>query len=281
MARSPSKAVAHAAENDARLIDDASVDGLRQRVGKLEEEKQKLQQLVEYRSMFLSRLAHELRTPLTSILGFSEILISQERLTETQQGFCKRIQNSAQQLQLTLNQLADLARLESGRSKLRCEEFSLDDLLRESCAALARQARKQDVRLSYEGPSELPPIVSDRIKLGQVVYNFIAYAIARSPEAAQVTIAGKEEARGFQIRIEDEGELIADAARFEMDLTRGRAGCSELGLAIAKQNVDLLGASLKIQNRPSGGLQISIFLPAIAPDTQHSQAVKLNRPNSR
>ena len=267
MARSPSNAVAHAAEDGAQVIDDDSVDGLRQHLATLEEEKQKLQQLVEYRSMFLSRLAHELRTPLTSILGFAEILISQERLTETQQGFCKRIENSAQQLQLTLNQLADLARHESGRSKLQREEFSLADLLRESCAALARQAKKQDVRLSYESPSELPPIVSDRIKLGQVVYNFIAYAIARSPEAARVAIAGKEEARGFQIRIEDEGELVADPARFEMDLARGRAGCSELGLAIAKQNVDLLGASLKIQNRPSRGLQISIFLPAVAPDT--------------
>ena len=266
MARSPSNAVAHASENDGQVIDDTSVDGLRQRVTTLEEEKQKLQQLVEYRSVFLSRLAHELRTPLTAILGFSEILISQERLTETQRGFCERIQNSAQQLQLTLNQLADLARLESGRSKLRREEFSLDDLLRESCAALARQAKKQDVRLSYEAP-ELPLIVSDRIKLGQVLYNFIAYAIARSPEAAQVAIAGKEEAPGFQIRIEDEGEMVADPARFEMDLARGRAGCSELGLAIAKQNVDLLGASLKIQNRSSRGLQISIFLPAVAPDT--------------
>src|SRR5207237_6043205 len=145
--------------------------------------------------------------------------------------------------------------------------FAIDDLLGESCAALARQARKQEVRLSYEAPPELPPIVSDRIKLGQVVYNFIAYAIARSPEAAEVAIAGKEEARGFRIRIEDEGEVLADPARFEMDLARGRAGCSELGLAIAKQNVDLLAARLKVQNRPSRGLQISIFLPAVVPDT--------------
>jgi len=267
MHRLRSNAVVQASENRAQVIDDDSADGLRQRVGTLEKEKQKLQQLVEYRSTFLSRLAHELRTPLTSILGFAEILISQERLTETQRGFCERIQNSAQHLQLTLNQLADLARLESGRSKLRCEEFSLDDLLHESCAALARQAKKQGVRLSYEAPSDLMPIVSDRIKLGQVVYNFLAYAIARSPEAAQVTIAGQEEARGFQIRIEDEGDVVADPARFEVDLARGRAGCSELGLAIAKQNVDLLGASLKIQNRPSRGLQISIFLPAVAPDT--------------
>src|SRR5438876_10822114 len=206
MARSPSNAVAHGAERGAQLINDDATDGLRQHVATVEEEKQKLQQLVEYRSMFLSRLAHELRTPLTSILGFSEILISQERLTETQRGFCERIQNSAQQLQLTLNQLADLARLESGRSKLRREEFSLADLLRESCAALARKAKKKDVRLSCESPSELPPIVSDRIKLGQVVYNFLAYAIARSPAAARVTITGNEEALGFRIRIEDEGD---------------------------------------------------------------------------
>jgi two-component system sensor histidine kinase QseC len=153
---------------------------------------------------------------------------------------------------------------------LRREEFSLDDLLRESCAALARQAKKQDVRLSYEAQSELPPIVSDRVKLGQVVYNFIAYAIARSPDAGQVTIASKEEVSGFQIRIEDEGEAVADPARFEMDLARSHAGCSELGLAIARQNVDLLGASLKIHNRPSRGLQISIFLPAVAADTPTS-----------
>ncbi len=170
-------------------------------------------------------------------------------------------------MQLTLNQLADLARLESGQSTLRHEEFSLDDLLRESCAGLARQAKKQGVGLSYEAPSDLPPIVSDRIKLGQVVYNFLAYAIARSPEAARVTITGNEEAGGFQIRIEDEGEVVTDPARFEVDLGRGRSGCSDLGLAIAKQNVELLGASLRIQNRPSRGLQISILLPAVAPDT--------------
>jgi signal transduction histidine kinase len=266
MSRLPFDELAHAAEG-AAASDDPSLDGLRQRVAALEEEKQKLQQLVEYRSRFLSRLAHELRTPLTSILGFSEILISQERLTATQRGFCERIQNSAQQLQLTLNQLADLSRLESGRSELRCEEFSLDDLLREACGALARQASKQAVRLACEAPSDLPLIVSDRIKLGQVVYNFLAYAIARSPESAEVNVTGIRNAHGFEIQIEDEGEVVDDPALCEMDLARGRAGCSELGMAIAKQNLDLLRASLRIQNRPPRGLQITILLPAVAPDT--------------
>ncbi len=265
MAGSQSNAVAQASKNDSHVIDDAEVDTLKQQIATLEEENRKLQQLAEYRSKFLSRLAHELRTPLTSILGFCEILISQEQLTDTQQGFCRRIQNSAQQLQLTLSQLADLSRLEGGKSELLREEFSLDELLRQSCDALARQAKKQNVQLRYEAQPDLPLIVSDRIKLGQVIYSFLSYAIARSPEAATVAVAVNERPDGFRVSIVDEGEPLIDPDRFEMDSSRSRSGCSELGLAIAKQNIDLLGAELQIQNISSGGLQILILLPSVAP----------------
>ncbi|MFN2578468.1 MAG: sensor histidine kinase [Pyrinomonadaceae bacterium] len=79
----------------------------------LKEENRKLHDLAEWRSASMAHLAHELRTPLTSILGFSEILLSHEQLTDAQRNFCERIQNSAQQLQRTLNQLADLARIET------------------------------------------------------------------------------------------------------------------------------------------------------------------------
>src|SRR3979411_1376288 len=106
-------------------ISDSSLDDLRRQKTILEQQNQKLQQVAEYRSAFLARLSHELRTPLTSILGFSEILLTQEELTEAQRSFCERIQNSARQLQASLNQLSDLSRLEAGRSELQREEFSL------------------------------------------------------------------------------------------------------------------------------------------------------------
>jgi signal transduction histidine kinase len=80
---------------------------------KLKHENQKLLDLTEWRSSSMAHLAHELRTPLTSILGFSEILLSQEELTDSQRNFCQRIQNSAQQLQRTLNDLAELSRSET------------------------------------------------------------------------------------------------------------------------------------------------------------------------
>jgi signal transduction histidine kinase len=80
---------------------------------RLKEQNRQLLDLTEWRSQSMAHLAHELRTPLTSILGFSEILLSQEQLTEAQRNFCERIQNSAHQLQRTLDELAELSRAEA------------------------------------------------------------------------------------------------------------------------------------------------------------------------
>ena|ERR1041385_1632719 len=77
----------------------------------LKEENRKLRQLKEYRSAQIAHFAHELRTPLTSILGFAEILLSQEKISDAQRNFCERIQNSAHQLQRTLTQLSEVARV--------------------------------------------------------------------------------------------------------------------------------------------------------------------------
>jgi signal transduction histidine kinase len=113
-------------------------------------------------------------------------------------------------------------------------------------------------------------IVSDRLKLGQVLYNFLAYAITRSP-GAQVVVTAERDARGFLLKIEDEGEAPADSTAFvEFDSSNRRAGSSELGLAIARQNIDLLGATLSFQIRQPRGLQVSIHLPPVPADaTRH------------
>src|SRR5687768_14775914 len=75
------------------------IDELRQRTAELEEANRELRRVSHYRSLFLARMSHELRTPLTSILGFSEILLDQEELTDTQRRFCQKVQDSGFQLQ--------------------------------------------------------------------------------------------------------------------------------------------------------------------------------------
>jgi signal transduction histidine kinase len=241
----------------------AAAEELERQKAVLEKENQELRRVAQCRSVLLAGLTHELRTPLTSILGFAEILLSQEELTKAQRNFCQRIQNSARQLQSSLGHLTDLSRLEAGRSDLLTEEFSLIDLLRESWATLERQALEQNAGLHWQAAADLPLIVSDRGKLRQVIYNLVAYAISRSPDGALVKATADKNARGFLIKVEDEGESLSDPAAIgELDSPNQRSGSSELGVAIARHNIDLLGARLSVRNREPQGLEVRIQLPA-------------------
>src|SRR6187402_2509404 len=141
------------------------IDELTKRTAELEEANRELRRVSHYRSLFLARMSHELRTPLTSILGFSEILLDQEELTDTQRRFCQKVQDSGFQLQASLNQLVDLSRLEAGQTEVFYQEFSLRETLRESCAAVARMAQKQQVKIDYEVAPEITTIVTDQGKL--------------------------------------------------------------------------------------------------------------------
>jgi signal transduction histidine kinase len=231
----------------------------------LAQQNRDLIRLSRYRSLFLARLAHELRTPLTSILGFSEILLSQEKLTDAQRSFCERIQSSAQQLQNSLTQLSDLARLESGQTQLATEEFSLAEVLRESVAAVARRAQKKRVIVDCDVNHNWPPLTSDRGRLRQVIYNVLAYGITRSPEKDVVELEAEVRADSVEIIMRDKGETLARPAEIGMlEADNDKAGTGELGLAIARQNVQILGGTITAANRDDG-LELKITLPLNPP----------------
>jgi signal transduction histidine kinase len=226
----------------------------------LQNQVRELQRTTKYRSLFLARLAHELRTPLTSIMGFSEILLSQEKITDAQRGFCERIQSSAQQLQSSLNQLSDLARLEAGETKLAQEEIALGETLRDVLPALARSADKKRVRLRSEAPDDLPIVISDRARVRLVIYNVLAHAIFRSPEGAIVVAQAKSVPDGVAISITDAGDPIADPARIGILDADDNSNTGELGLSIARQNVEILGGSITAING-DGEVQLTFSLP--------------------
>src|SRR5262245_26797291 len=186
MAMSNGVAASAATEQNSR--EELLIAELRKRTAELEEANRELRRVSHYRSLFLARMSHELRTPLTSILGFSEILLEQEQLSETQRRFCQKIQDSGLQLQASLNQLVDLSRLEAGQRDIFLQEFLLRETLRDSCAALARQAQKQQVTLRYDLASPDISVVSDQGKLRQIIYNFVAWAISRSRAESVVSI---------------------------------------------------------------------------------------------
>jgi signal transduction histidine kinase len=233
----------------------------------LEEANRELRRVAQYRSLFLARMSHELRTPLTSILGFSEILLEHENLTGSQRRFCEKIQSSGQQLQSSLTQLVDLSRLESGQTELFLHEFSLREALRESGQAVSRLAKKSEVKVVCDSEPDIHTIVSDEGKLRQVFYNFLAHAISRTPEHGSVHVGVKKiSPTHFCVRIEDEGETIEDLSRIFEPInieapTETATNMNELGLAIARRLIDVLGGRVQLESQPPRGLRVLIDLP--------------------
>lgn len=242
------------------------IDELRKRTAELEEANRELRRVSHYRSLFLARMSHELRTPLTSILGFSEILLDQEELTETQRRFCQKVQDSGFQLQASLNQLVDLSRIEAGQTEVFLQEFSLRETLRESCAAAARMAQKQQVKIEYDVAPEITTIVSDQGKLRQTLFNFIAWAVSRSPAGESVRVTVDSDDGGLlSITVRDDGDPPKDTAGVfdpdHGDLVR-EPNINELGIIIGRKLLQLMGGSVQLQPRVPRGLEAAITMPA-------------------
>lgn len=242
------------------------IDELRKRTAELEEANRELRRVSHYRSLFLARMSHELRTPLTSILGFSEILLDQEELTDTQRRFCQKVQDSGFQLQASLNQLVDLSRIEAGQTEVFVQEFSLRETLRESCAAAARMAQKQQVKIDYEIAPEITTIVTDQGKLRQTLFNFIAWAVSRSPagESVKVTVDMDDEAR-LAIKVTDNGETRADTENIfdpEHGAPNHEPNINELGIIIGRKLLELMSGRVSLENRAPRGLVSTIQIPA-------------------
>lgn len=238
---------------------------LKLRSAELEGANRELRRVSHYRSLFLARMSHELRTPLTSILGFSEILLDQEELTDTQRRFCKKIQDSGVQLQLSLNQLVDLSRVEAGQTEVFLHEFSLRDTFRETAAALARLAHTRQVGLAYALAPELTTVVSDHGKVRQILYIFLAWALSRSPAETQVSVYAEVSKEGLlRIVIDDKGEPVADLLRvFDPEETTGaqEPDMNVLGIIIGHRLLELMSGRVTLENCAEGGLRAVIELP--------------------
>lgn len=245
---------------------DLLIRELRKRTAELEEANRELRRVSHYRSLFLARMSHELRTPLTSILGFSEILLDQEELTDSQRRFCQKVQDSGFQLQASLNQLVDLSRIEAGQTEVFFQEFSLRETVRESCAAAARMAQKQQVKIESEVAPEITTIVSDHGKLRQTIFNFIAWAVSRSPSGETVNVTANVDDDGMvSIRVKDNGDGHSDTANaFDPEhVSSGREpNINELGIIIGHKLLELMGGRVVLENCMPRGLQATIRIPA-------------------
>lgn len=239
-----------------------------------------LRRLEGVRQEFVANVSHELRTPLTSIRGYLETLLEgalEER--ENARSFLEIAFRHAGRMGRLLDDLLELSNLESGRVRLRIEAVSLVEAAEGALTTLGPQAVKKGVELRHEVPEGLPPALSDRDCLSQILLNLIDNAVKFTPEGGWVNLKtrllppdARQDRPLLEMSVEDTGCGISpkDLPRlterfYRVDKARSRdLGGTGLGLSIVKHLVQLHGGELAIDSWEGQGTRIRFTLP-VAP----------------
>jgi signal transduction histidine kinase len=231
------------------------------------------------KSDFLATMSHELRTPLNSIIGFSEVLSGSDQLTERQRRYAANIQTSGKMLLGMINDILDLAKIESGKMEVRTEDFSIRDVC-EALASLARPiAERKNIDLECRLDEAIPLMRQDAGKLRQILYNLLSNAIKFTPEGGRVSLRAQAEGRNVVIEVADTGIGIAEEDRetiFEKFRQAGHPGQADgvltrehqgtgLGLSIVRELTKLLGGDVHLESCPGQGSTFTVRIPLQLP----------------
>ena len=227
-----------------------------------------LQALNEQRSNFLSTVSHELKTPLTSLLAFADLLARNRgtNLSERQLQQINVMQRSARRLDVLINDLLDVSKLDAGTFSLSKSEFDVEALLEEIAASFAPivQQKRQKLNIVH-GPDPFW-LCSDRDRVAQVVINLLSNASKYSGEESVITLGtfaanGKLtftiKDAGIGMSKEDQKRLFTPFFRASDDATQAEPG-SGLGLVIVKSIVELHGGEISLESEPGVGTTVSV-----------------------
>jgi two-component system, NarL family, sensor histidine kinase BarA len=221
------------------------------------------------KSDFLATMSHELRTPLNSILGFSDVLLSNNGLSDKQKRWVSNIQSSGQKLLNLINDILDLAKIEAGKMQVRLDEFSLQDVCDGLVNMFRPLAEKKNIDLRSQVDPDIPPLRQDVTKLQQILQNLLSNAIKFTPEGGRVLLRAEADPRYVTLTVTDTGvgvakeeqELVFQKFRQSGNpLTREHAGTG-LGLSIVRELCRLLGGEIVLQSELGRGSTFTVRLP--------------------
>jgi signal transduction histidine kinase len=237
----------------------ASQAGLHLEALRLTEELQKraaeLQELDRLKSSFLANMSHELRTPLNSILGFSDVILEgiDGPLTEYMENDLKLIQKNGMHLLHLINDVLDMAKIESGRMNLHPERFRVHDVLDEAVSITSTLASEKNLALFIESDSdENLEIHADVTRLRQVIINLTNNSIKFTDQGKISLRVDKLDNDKVLIKIKDTGigiptdkleAVFQEFSQVDTSTTR-KAGGTGLGLPISRRLVEMHGGRM-------------------------------------
>ncbi|MEX2138973.1 MAG: ATP-binding protein [Pirellulales bacterium] len=246
------------------------------KVDELAQLNMRLYEMNRLKSDFLATMSHELRTPLNSIIGFSDVLGSIKSLDDKQKRYVQNIQKSGRVLLDMINDILDLAKIESGKMEVRLSEFRIDDMIAAQCDMARPLAERKNIDVDCDIEPDLPMMFQDQGKVQQILNNLLSNAIKFTPEGGRIVITAHRNGQGnLLMGVADTGVGIADEDQtsiFEKfrqgasalsggdAMTREHSGTG-LGLSIVKEISKLLGGEVYLQSQLGKGSTFTVELP--------------------
>jgi PAS domain S-box-containing protein len=237
------------------------------------------------KSEFVATVSHELRTPMTSIKGFVDLLLmgATGGLNSEQQRFLNIVKNNTERLEILVNDLLDISRIEAGKVTLSFQPIDVRELLREAESFVERQRNEtgKEIQLAVEALPNLPPLWGDPERVRQILINLVENAFNYTQEGGKIVLRAQQLQDQIEIEVQDNGigislneqsRIFERFYRGEQALIMGVAGTG-LGLAIVLNLVEMHGGRIWVNSDgiPGRGTTFTVGLP-IAKENEFAPA---------
>ena len=237
---------------------------------------ERLRELDRMKDDFISTVTHELRTPLTSVRALSEMLHDDPRMElADRKRFLGIIVSETERLTRLINQILDMAKLESGRAEWTSSAVDIGQVVREAMDSLGQLFREKAVALVGDIPAQGPIVQADRDRLTQVMVNLLSNAVKFVPGGSgRVVVRVTAEDRLVRVLVADNGpgltreecSVIFEKFRQGGNTMTDKPKGTGLGLPISRQIVEYFGGNLWVESEPGAGANFIFTVPLPAPE---------------
>ena len=226
------------------------------------------------KTIFLSNMSHEIRTPMNAIIGLDSLALHEPEISPKTRGYLEKIGSSAEHLLSLINEILDMSRIESGRTKINSEEFSFPKLLEQVNTIIDDQSRTKGLNYSCHVAGSLDDYyVGDVTKIRQILINILGNAVKFTPKGGNIDlnvekIAAFDNKSTLVFKISDTGigiskeflPKIFDTFTQENATTAFKYGSSGLGMAITKGIVDMMNGKIDVESEKGKGTTFRVTL---------------------